>query len=161
MFTKSRIFAAVAAAAIVLSAGAASAQNWQLPAAYGHIQLAAGFTPDPHEINMTAGGPLRASDTLGNACPGFVADAPDYDLVWQAGNTTRPLVISVDSQTDTTLVVRTPSGQWLCEDDGGFNGMNPGMRIDNPQSGLYDIWVGTYAGGFAPAVLSISELTSH
>lgn len=161
MITKSRTLAALAAAAVVLSAGAASAQNWQLPAAYGHIQLAAGFTPDPHEINMTAGGPLRASDALGAACPGFVADAPDYDLVWTAGRTTRPLVISVDSQTDTTLVVRTPSGEWLCEDDGGFNGLNPGMRIDNPQSGLYDIWVGTYAGGYAPAVLSISELTSH
>jgi len=161
MFTKSRILAAVAAAAVVLGAGAASAQNWQAQATYGHIQLAAGFTPDPHEISMTAGGEIRASDQLGNACPGFIANAPDYDLVWQAGNTTRPLVISVDSQTDTTLVVRTPSGQWLCEDDGGFNGMNPGMRIDSPQSGLYDIWVGTYAGGYAPATLSISELTSH
>ena len=35
------------------------------------------------------------------------------------------------------------------------------MRIDNPQPGLYDIWVGTYAQGNAPAVLSISELTSN
>ena len=26
--------------------------------------------------------------------------------------------------------------------------MNPApLRIDNPRSGLYDIWVGTYGGG--------------
>src|SRR5690606_25963391 len=87
--------------------------------------------------------------------------APDFDLYWGAGNSGLPLVISANSQTDTTLVVRTPSGQWLCEDDGGFNGMNPGMRIDNPQAGLYDIWVGTYGGGTAQATLRISELTSH
>lgn len=161
MITKSRIFAAVAAAAVVLSAGAASAQNWQAPATYGSIRLSSGFQPDPHNISMTAGGEINARASLGNACPGFIANAPDYDLVWQAGNNGWPLVISVDSQTDTTLVVRTPSGQWLCEDDGGFNGMNPGMRIDNPQSGLYDIWVGTYSGGYAPATLSISEAVSH
>ncbi|MCC6788578.1 MAG: peptidase S1 [Hyphomonadaceae bacterium] len=161
MNTKTRIAAAFAAAAVVLSAGAAAAQNWQAQATYGHIQLAAGFTPDPYNVNLTAGGEINAQAQLGNACPGFIANAPDFDLVWQAGNTNRPLVISVDSQTDTTLVVRTPSGEWLCEDDGGFNGLNPGMRIDRPQSGLYDIWVGTYAGGYAQATLSISEVTSH
>jgi hypothetical protein len=161
MFTKLRIVAAVAAAAVVLSAGAASAQDWQAQAAYGHIQLASGFQPDPHNVSLTAGGEINARTTLGNAGPGFIANAPDFDLVWQAGNLGLPLVISVDSQVDTTLVVRTPNGQWLCEDDGGFNALNPGMRIDNPQSGLYDIWVGTYNGGYAPAVLSISEIVSH
>ena len=101
MITKSRILAAVAAAAVVLTAGAASAQNWQPRPRTAHIQLAAGFTPDPYDVNMTAGGRINASDTLGNACPGFIANAPDYDLVWQAGNTRRPLVISVNSQTPT------------------------------------------------------------
>lgn len=161
MNMKTRIAAAIAAAAVMLSAGAAGAQDWQAQAAYGHIQLAAGFTPDPYNVQLTAGGTISAQQTLGNACRGYIASPPDFDLVWQAGNTTRPLVISVDSQSDTTLVVRTPSGEWLCQDDGGFNGLNPGMRIDNPQSGLYDIWVGTYNGGYAPATLSISEIVSH
>ena len=35
------------------------------------------------------------------------------------------------------------------------------MEWKEPQSGLYDIWVGTYAGGTARATLSISELTSN
>jgi hypothetical protein len=161
MTMKTRIAAAVAAAAIVLSAGVAAAQNWQGTPTYGSIQLRSGFQPDPHNVNLVAGGPLNARSTLGNNCPGFIAENPDFDLYWTAGSGSLPLVISADSQTDTTLVVRTPSGQWLCEDDGGHSGMNPGMRIDNPQSGLYDIWVGTYSGGTAQATLSISELVSN
>ncbi|MEZ5959537.1 MAG: peptidase S1 [Hyphomonadaceae bacterium] len=158
---KSRFVAAVAAAAVVLSAGVAAAQNWQATPTFGSVRLTAGFTPDPYNVPLVAGGPINSRQTLGAACPGFIANSPDFDLYWTAGRTGLPLVISADSQTDTTLVVRTPSGQWLCEDDGGFNGMNPGMRIDNPQSGLYDIWVGTYGGGTAQATLSISELSSN
>lgn len=158
---RTRIAAALAGAAVALSAGMASAQDWQAQAAYGHIQLASGFQPDPHNVQLTAGGPINVQNTLGGGCVGYVASAPDFDLVWQAGNSGLPLVISANSQADTTLVVRMPNGQWVCEDDGGHNALNPGLRIDNPQSGLYDIWVGTYSGGTAPAVLSISELVSH
>jgi hypothetical protein len=161
MTMKTRIAAAVAAAAILLSAGVAAAQNWQGTPTYGSVQLRSGFQPDPHNVSLVAGGPINARSTLGNNCPGFIAENPDFDLYWTAGSGSLPLVISADSQTDTTLVVRTPSGQWLCEDDGGHSGMNPGMRIDNPQSGLYDIWVGTYSGGTAQATLSISELVSN
>ncbi len=161
MSIKSRVAAAIAVAAVALTAGVASAQNWQGAPTYGSVRLAAGFQPDPHNVNIVAGGPINSRAALGNACPGFIANNPDYDLYWTAGGTGLPLVISADSQTDTTLVVRTPSGEWLCEDDGGFNGMNPGLRIDNAQSGLYDIWVGTYNQGNARAVLSISELSSN
>lgn len=161
MTMKSRIVAALAAAVVVASAGVAAAQNWQGAPTYGSVRLAAGFQPDPYNVPVVAGGPINSSQTLGGACPGFIANNPDFDLYWTAGGTGLPLVISANSSTDTTLVVRTPSGQWLCEDDGGFSGMNPGMRIDNPQSGLYDIWVGTYGGGTAQATLSISELSSN
>lgn len=161
MTKKLRIAAAIAAAAVVLSAGVAAAQNWQGAPNYGNVQLAAGFTPDPFNVQVVAGGNINARQSLGSACAGYISENPDFDLYWTAGGTGLPLVISADSTTDTTLVVRTPNGQWLCEDDGGFNGMNPGMRIDNPQSGLYDIWVGTYGGGTAPATLSVSELTSN
>ncbi len=161
MTMKSRIAAAIAVAAVALSAGVASAQNWQGTPTYGNVRLAAGFQPDPYNVNVVAGGPIDSRAALGAACPGFIANNPDFDLYWTAGGTGLPLVISANSSADTTLVVRTPSGQWLCEDDGGFNGMNPGLRIDNPQSGLYDIWVGTYSQGNAQAVLSISELTSN
>lgn len=161
MSMKTRIAAAVAAAAFVLSAGVAAAQNWQGAPTFGSVQLRSGFQPDPYNKQLVAGGPINSAQTLGANCPGFIAENPDFDLYWTAGNSGLPLAISVNSSADTTLVVRTPSGQWLCEDDGGFNALNPGMRIDNPQSGLYDIWVGVYGGGTAQATLSISELVSH
>ncbi len=164
MTIKTRIAAVAAAAAIVFTAGIAAAQNWQATPNYGNVQLRSGFQPDPYEVRLAAGGNIDARTALGNACPGFISNNPDFDLYWTAGSGALPLVISVNSSVDTTLVVHLPNGQWLCEDDGGFNGFNPGMRIDNPQSGLYDIWVGTYSntnGNYPQAVLSISELASH
>jgi hypothetical protein len=158
---KVRIAAAAAALAIMAGAGVAAAQNWQGAPNFGSAELSAGFRPDPYTVNVVAGGPINARQSLGAACPGYISENPDFDLYWTAGSGALPLAISVDSSSDTTLVVRTPSGQWLCEDDGGFNALNPGMRIDRPQSGLYDIWVGTYNGGNAQAVLSISELSSY
>ncbi len=138
MTKKLRIAAALAAAAVVLSAGVAAAQNWQGAPNYGNVQLAAGFTPDPFNVQVVAGGNINARQSLGSACAGYISENPDFDLYWTAGSTGLPLVISADSATDTTLVVRTPNGQWLCEDDGGVHGMTPGMRSDNPQSGLDD-----------------------
>lgn len=164
MIKKTHIVALAAGLALVFSAGSAAAQqqmNWQAPPTYGEVRLTAGFENDPYTVNLTAGGPLSSQAELGAACPGYVASAPDFDLYWTAGSGALPLVISANSQADTTLVVRTPTGEWLCEDDGGFSGFNPGMRIDNPMSGLYDIWVGTYGPNPAPAVLAISEVSSQ
>lgn len=165
MLSITRMIAA-AAALVAFTAGTAAAQqlNWQAAPNYGSVQLQSGFQPDPYEVQLAAGGNVDSRAALGAACPGFVSQNPDFDLYWTAGSGALPLAISVNSQTDTTLVVRTPNGQWLCEDDGGHNGLNPGMRIDNPQSGLYDIWVGTYSntnGNYPPAVLAISELSSY
>ena len=73
-----------------------------------------------------------------------------------------PLILSVASGADTTLVVNGPDGSWYCDDDGGINGLNPALRFGSPQSGRYEIWVGTYAqGSTQPARLVISELDSN
>ncbi|HRH21034.1 MAG TPA: peptidase, partial [Brevundimonas sp.] len=83
---------------------------------------------------------------------------PDFELTYSAGSL--PLIISVNSNADTTLVVNAPDARWYCDDDGG-NGLNPSLRWNAPMSGTYDIWVGTFGGGNAPATLSISELYSY
>ena len=52
------------ALAVLLAPGAAAAQNAGLTANYGEVRLSAGFTPDPHRVNLTAGGSIDAySDT--------------------------------------------------------------------------------------------------
>jgi len=93
---------------------------------------------------------------LGADCTGWIDYArPDVDLNYQAGSL--PLYISVVAQADTTLIINDPSGRWLCNDD--MEGLNPGIVIQRPASGNYNIWIGTVDRGAAqPAVLRISEV---
>lgn len=159
MTMKTRIAAAVAAAAIVLGAGVAAAQNYSLQPAYGTLNLSAGFTPDPQVVNVQAGG-NRSAQSLSSSCQGFIADAPDVRVNYSAGS--YQLMISADSSADTTLVINGPDGRWYCDDDGGNNGLNPLIQFNNPGSGQYDIWIGTYSSGsLQPAQLYISEIGSR
>jgi len=153
-----RILAAGAALAAVATAGVATAQNFNLQPAYGTVNLTAGFTPDPYVVNVASGGRNDASRTVSSSCRGFIAEAPDVRLNYRAG-TSLPLIISVNSNADTTLVVNGPDGSWYCDDDGGNAGLNPSLRFGSPQSGQYDIWVGTYGNASnQPAQVNISEL---
>lgn len=121
---------------------------------YGDVRLDAGFTPDPHTVTLTPGGSIDAR-TVGDSCQGQVSSAPDVDLYYEPG--AFPLYIYVESDEDTTLVINTPDGEWLCDDDSGV-GVNPGVGFKAPAAGLYDIWVGTYGGGVSgTATLNISE----
>ncbi len=126
-----------------------------LPAALGEIDLVTGFTPDPFVMEVVAGGDRNAS-ALGGECVGFIAEAADVALNFQAGEL--PLIIAVVADADTTLVVRDPDGNWICDDDDGGE-YNPYIDIATPVSGQYQIWIGTYtAGGFEDAELLISEV---
>ncbi len=151
---------AAALACVAMSADA-YAQDAGLDPTQGQVRLATGFQPDPYNVPIVSGGSINAAQTIGGQCAGFIANAPDFDLYWTAGSGL-PLAISVASDADTTLVINAPDGRWYCNDDGGFNGMNPGIRFDNAQSGLYDIYVGTFGGPQNHAtVLTISELVSN
>lgn len=150
-------FAAIAA----MSATVVSAQpDYSRRPSFGTVNLTAGFPDDPRVVNVTAGGRLDAG-TLGAGCLGSVANNPDVRLNYRAGSGL-PLIISVDSRDDTTLVINGPDGQWHCDDDGGENGLNPAITFPDPGSGQYDIYIGHYAQGRSiPARLYISELTSQ
>lgn len=145
------------AAAAVFAAPAAMAQDYTLSPNYGQVTLRAGFTSDPHTVNMTAGGSIDISNT-NSSCRGRVSNAPDYQVNYTAGSTF-PLIFRVDSSADTTLLINGPNARWVCDDDSG-EGLNPEVRFDSPQSGRYDIWVGTYGDRTAPATLYVSELSS-
>ncbi len=53
-----------------------------------------------------------------------------------------PFALTARSDTDATLTVRTPSGDWLCSDDA--DGLDPGIQIDAPEAGRYLVWVGAF-----------------
>ncbi|MEZ6022672.1 MAG: hypothetical protein R3C16_04490 [Hyphomonadaceae bacterium] len=130
--------------------------DYSLDPAYGGVSLAAGFMPDPYRQEILAGGELDAS-VIGPGCVGHVARAPDFRVQWTAGSGGRPLIFSVSSEADTTLVVNDSEGNWHCDDDSGNRGLNPSISLDNPQSGQYDIWVGTYSeGALQQSTLNIS-----
>jgi len=152
---KKILFVASSVLALSIASGAAMAQDPSAQSSYGSVQLDAGFTPDPYTVDITSGGSRNASLLPGN-CRGWVAEAPDFDVYYQADGL--DLTIAAVSDSDTTLVINAPDGSWYCDDDGG-EGLNPLMTFNNPQSGRYDIWIGSYSeGDYASAILSMSEL---
>jgi hypothetical protein len=146
-------------AALVAVATPSAAQNLSASPTYGTFNLAGGFQPDPTNIRVSSGGNIDASK-LGNGCTGFIASAPDVRLNYEPGSL--PLIISVSSSADTSLVINLPNGEWLCDDDSGNGALNPSITLRDVQSGQYDVWVGTYGETSAKsAQLSLSELTSY
>lgn len=116
------------------------------------IALAPGFTPEIWRTAGTAGGVVDAS-TLAPSCRGFVNPQPNHTLSITAPFAT--LHILVDSPADTTLVVRTPAGTYLCNDDSV--GLNPG--VDGSFAvGSYAIFVGSYSPSGTPTyTLGVTE----
>ncbi|MEQ9812541.1 MAG: hypothetical protein RLO50_07140 [Azospirillaceae bacterium] len=146
----------VAFSAMALVSGAALAQDFSLTPTFGEAELDTGFMPDPQAVTLAAGGDIDAASSIGEGCVGFIADAPDFRLYYSAGST-YDLAFFVQSDADTTLVINAPDGSWHCNDDA--DGLNPAVGFDQPMSGQYDIWVGTYAeGAFPAAVLAVTEL---
>ena len=145
---------ALAAAIAMLVATPAFAQNASLTANSGSIGLASGFTPDPYVVNVVAGGNINGANLPGS-CTGMISDAPDVELTFSAGSL--PLVFRTISGSDTTLIINDPNGNWVCDDDSYGDG-DAQVRFAKPASGTYDVWIGTFSGGTAPATLQITEL---
>ncbi|RZJ04480.1 MAG: peptidase S1 [Brevundimonas sp.] len=152
------ILAAVIGAATLAVAAPALAQDISAEPNYGDITLSPGFTPDPHLISLRAGGDINASNISGASCSGYITSAPDFRLNW-SGKGSLDLILSVVSNSDTTLIVNGPRGEWYCDDDNGDE-TNPSLTLRSA-AGQYDIWIGTFSSGDTkPAVLSISEVSS-
>lgn len=152
---------AMAASATAIFVIPASAQNINGQPNFGTVNLRSGFTPDPRVVPVVSGGQIDASRVRGSGtCRGFISSSPDVRVVYSNGRL--PLIISVASSSDTTLVINGPDGNWRCDDDGGVNGLNPSIRYERPRSGRYEIWVGSYRRGEnSRARVHISELRSQ
>ncbi|MCC6982522.1 MAG: hypothetical protein IT535_04565 [Bauldia sp.] len=146
------------AAAVAVTAFATTAEaacpDWRAAPSFGQITLNAGFLPDPYRRRVTAGGGNNLA-----ACSnwnGWIAVRPDFDLRYSAGG--YKLTIAIESSVDTILLINAPDGQWYYNDDSANYGLGASYTFNNPQSGLYDIWIGTYnrASGI-PANLIITE----
>ncbi len=125
----------------------------------GAAELWAGFEPDPYRVQVMAGGEMEASQ-WGENCVGYIPGQPHFELAYNAG-TDFPLILSVNSMSDTTLLVQAPNGMTYCDDDSGNGGLNPSLSFSAPMTGVYYIYVGTYGGDIQPGTLNISELYSE
>ncbi len=133
--------------------------NFSLPPNYGSTSLTSGFVPDPFTIGMTSGGPVDVT-YLGGGCSGFVTSAPDFSLNYTSGAFPLLRFYFIGSG-DTTLVINTPGGSYVCVDD-SFGTLNPTVDFNSPASGRYDIWVGSYAEGVSiSGTLYVTENASN
>lgn len=140
MFHFAKTVLAAAVVALGLGVTAAEAQNINARAAYGEVRLNAGFLPDPYAVRVRAGGDWYFTTTRTCQRGGWFANAPDFRLHYRAGS--YQLSVYARGPGDTMLLINAPDGGWYCNDD--YAGLDPAIVFNNPMSGRYEIWVGTY-----------------
>jgi serine protease Do len=126
---------------------------------FGSVELAPGFTPDPHSVAVVSGGSIDISTlNLGMECRGFATTTPDFRLV-VAGDMPRLRMFFIASDGgDTTLAVNNADGTWACSDDSAEGSVDPMVEITNAPAGVYEIWVGSFNTGVTVAgTLYITE----
>ena len=132
---------------------AASAQTPDADPNFGSRELYEGFVPDPFSLSFTAGG---ITQSVAAGCGyGYISEEPDFALTYSTSGFSG-LYFYVEGEGDTTLLIRTPSGRWLCNDDGHGNS-NPIVGIPNAAQGEYQVWAGAYNSGYIEATLYVSE----
>ena len=127
---------------------------------YGVVQLNAGFTPDPHTIDLVAGGGVDLStgaERLQTSAYGYVAQSADY-LVQYSGGSLLKFYVESNGNGDAVLLVRTPSGHYHFVDD--TVGLDPVLDFENAPAGDYHVWVGTIGSDTFSATLGVTELSS-
>jgi hypothetical protein len=127
------------------------------------LTLTAGFTPDPQTLQVKAGGSIAVAEAgrvldlgdMGECDYGYIAGNA-VGISYSAGSL--DLYVYAESGGDTMLLIKTPGGDMLCDDD-GHGSLNPLVHIEDPESGLYVVWAGSYSNGaFQDATLYVSEL---
>jgi hypothetical protein len=105
---------------------------------FGRMMVAGNFIT--RSVRGRNGGALGAQGIHGQGiCRGFFQGPPNHVVaLTQPQNFLRMYVVSA---ADSTLVIRRPDGQVLCNDD--TYQLNPGVEGSFP-AGLYQVWVGTY-----------------
>jgi hypothetical protein len=135
--------------------GGESMPNVGLDPFFGSLTIDQGFAPDPHTVDIAAGGSVDLD--VASCGYGWVGNAPDFNLTYNGSGAT--LYLFARASEDIMLLVNQPDGSWICDDD-SLGDADPVVTIPNARSGLYNVWVGTYsereAGDLVDATLYLS-----
>ena len=114
----------------------------------GTVDLSGSFQPDPYQTTFSVGGMVDVSSAnLRSGCAGYAAGDPDFRINFSGNASNLRIFFVAESGKDTTLIVRDPPGQWVCNDDFISGSGDPLVDISGPGVGQFDIWVGTYMPG--------------
>jgi len=105
------------------------------------MNLAPGFTPSMMTATGSADGITNASSLDAN-CHGQIPIVPQHVLNVTAAIPNLTLLVHAPEPADTTLVVRTPTGTYLCNDD--TTGYDPAIS-GAFAPGTYEVFVGAYS----------------
>ena len=129
---------------------------------------------DPLIVSITSGlveGYGVDATVLGPGCSGTIPSRPDLVFNWPGYEGIDQLRVFFLSLGDPTMVLVTPSGEALCNDDLNPLMLDPYIEINDPQPGRYAVFVGNFepdmvASGFLvvttqdydPVTLDITQL---
>ncbi len=110
----------------------------------------------PQRQHVHAGGNDLMDGRLGTDCTGYInARRATLAIDYTAGG--EEVFFSVTSPyADTALIVHTPDGTWICNDDDPQRGVDPVVRIDQPERDRYLVWVATIEAERAEAIVQIT-----
>lgn len=118
------------------------------------LDLMAGFPQDPTFVSVSGGGEVDAR-LLGGDCTGYINRQPVVTVDWSgAADLARVFIVS---DGDPTLVVLTPKGELLCNDNAHAQLLDPFVELEKPAAGEYRIWVGSAARNqLVPGILVLT-----
>jgi hypothetical protein len=134
--------------------------DFSLDPQYGSFNLKENFSPDPFIVSGISGGDMDVKEIgLGTECFGFASQAPDFRLNWTGSTTNLKIKFEAnEGGEDTILIINTPSGEWLCNDDATEDTLNPTIDLTGQEEGQYDIWVASLSSGsYVEGKLIITE----
>lgn len=119
----------------------------------GEITLGRNFGEEVIDRDVQAGGLIRAQSIPElSGCAGGITAEPTVTI--RHSRREGAFHVRASSRGDTTMILHTPSGQWLCSDDA--IGFDPVIPVPFAERGEYQVWVGAYDAGALPATISIS-----
>lgn len=145
--------------------------SWALIAALGFclsacgekadLYLDGGFEPSPHTVNIQVKADTALAEISHNAeCLGLGTKKPTLTLAYKNTKSSVLTIGAFDGDADMTIMVETPGGQFVCNDDHLL--LDPLASIAAPENGFYRIWVGIHendAISDISARLAISEIS--